>query len=53
MPTDRFEDLDLREQPAGTDCNRGAPAPTQVGCTQYTFGCTTTNVAPLTGGCCE
>jgi hypothetical protein len=52
MTTDRFEDLDLREEPAGTDRSRGEPALTYAGCTQYTFGCTTLN-APLTGGCCE
>jgi len=52
MPTDRFEDLDLREQPAGTDCSRGELPFTQARCTQYTFGCTTAN-APLTGACCE
>jgi hypothetical protein len=49
---DRFEDLDLREEPAGTDRNRADAGLTKVGCTQYTFGCTTLN-APLTGGCCE
>ncbi|HEV3086545.1 MAG TPA: hypothetical protein VGX96_04895 [Candidatus Elarobacter sp.] len=51
MHTDsRFDDLDLREEPAGTDHDRGSFAATKIGCTQYTFLC---KGAPLTGGCCE
>lgn len=53
MPTEsRFDDLDLREEPAGSNQERAGAPFTKVNCTQVTFGCTTTN-APLTGGCCE
>jgi len=34
---DRFDDLDLREEPAGSD--RNGSAPVSPGCTQDTFAC--------------
>jgi hypothetical protein len=48
--TDRFDDLDLREEPAGIDRNN-SDAATQVWCTQYTFICAADN-APRTPACC-
>ena len=34
---DRFDDLDLREEPAQSERNSGAPV--SPGCTQDTFAC--------------
>jgi hypothetical protein len=38
MTLDRFDDLDLREEPAGTERNN-SDAATQLDCTRYTFIC--------------
>jgi hypothetical protein len=56
MPNElRFDDLDLREEPAGRERAAQTAPFSDVKCTQYSFGCTTAcrNGAPLTGGCCE
>lgn len=55
MPTEtRFDDLDLREEPAHGRERANVPF-SELRCTQYSFGCTTAcrNGRPLTGGCCE
>ena len=49
MNEQRFDDLDLREEAPRNPEEPETGRYTEVGCTQYTFGCVP---GFLTGGCC-